>query len=164
MDVIKWARETAEAKGTKFTPLSKDDQLAIAEFIVSASEASADPGRNPMDDMEGVPTDAPAEAAAAPIPGMESFPAEREHTEGKDETETKAEPQYEEKDEKYVHVRRADRLRKCGMDAQSAYDEFLTWASENPRESFVMDFATGEKNAGAAFAYWLNEMVVEVAE
>lgn len=163
MDVIKWARETVEAKGAKFTPLSKDDQLAIAEFIV-ASEASASSGGNPMDDMEGVPANAPAEAAAAPIPDQEGIPAKPEHTEGKEETETKAEPQSEEKDEKYVHVRRADRLRKCGMDAQAAYDEFLMWASENPRESFVMDFATGEKNVGAAFAYWLNEMVVEVAE
>lgn len=163
MDVIKWARETAEAKGTKFTPLSKDDQLAIAEFIV-ASEAAAGSGVNPTDDMEGVPADAPAEAAATPIPDMEGVPAKPEHTEGMDETETKVEPQSEEKAEKYVYVRRADKFRKRGMDAQTAYDEFLNWSSENPRESFVMDFSTGEKNVGAAFAYWLNEMVVEVAE
>lgn len=162
MDVIKWARETAEAKGSKFTPLSKDDQLAIAEFIVSASVASADSGRNPMDGMEGVPAESPSKEAAAPIPDQKGVPTEPEHAEGVGETETKAEPQPEEKDEKHVYVRRADRLRKRGMDAQTAYDEFLGWAAENPRESFVMDFATGEKNAGAAFAYWLNEMVVEV--
>lgn len=157
MDVIKWASETAEAKGTKFTPLSKDDQFAIAEFIVSV--ASADSGRNAMEDMEGVPADAPAEGGATPIPDLEGVPAKPD---AEANAETKAEPQSGEKDEKYVHVRRADRLMKCGMDAQAAYDEFLKWAAENPRESFVMDFATGEKNAGAAFAYWLNEMVVEV--
>lgn len=147
MDVIKWARETAEAKGTKFTPLSKDDQHAIAEFVVSGAATLA--AANPMADMEGVPTDAKDEPSAAPIPDMEGVPSGKGRAEGMGETKAK--------DEHFV--RRADLLRKCGMSAQAAYDEFLAWGGDNPRESVVMDFATGKSTSGAAFAYWLNEMV-----
>lgn len=149
-EIIKWADDTVAAKGAKFTPLSKDAQFAIAEFVlacVKELQSEVVETKQPEQDMEGVPSESPKAEVQEPIPDMEGVPA----------------PTFEEvKGMATKFVRRGDHLQKCGKDAQAAYDEFLKWANDNPRDSFVMDFATGEKNPGAAFAYWLNDLI-EVA-
>ena len=55
---------------------------------------------------------------------------------------------------------RADAYHRAQYSAQQAYDEFLKWAADHPKETSVMDFSTGAKSQVAAFAYWLGETIM----
>lgn len=101
-DVLEWARMIVDAKGEKFTALSKTEQLVIARFIV--------------------------ESQSTPAP----------------ENEQVGEPQ----GDSYIQI-------GCDCDAQQAFDKFLSWCKDHPKEKEVMDFSTGEKSVAAAFAFWL---------
>ena len=48
---------------------------------------------------------------------------------------------------------------RAGCDAQQAFDKFIQWVKEHPKDGAVMDFSTGVKSVDAAFAYWLNEII-----
>lgn len=150
-EIIKWAEETVAMKGTKFTPLSKDSQYAIAKLIVEQRDAigrvtaaEGDPGIPPQECelMDGVAAEGDEADDSIPMDDHEGIPAEM--------PSDAIRP---------TMMRRADFFRLRKMDAQAAYDAFLKWASENPRDAVVMDFATGEKNHGASFAYWISETV-----
>lgn len=54
-----------------------------------------------------------------------------------------------------------DVLEQRGADAQDAFDEFVKWREKHPKQSSVMDFTTGMKSVGAAFAYWLTSRFQE---
>ena len=58
-----------------------------------------------------------------------------------------------------ISVTRFAALRRSGLDVQRAYDRFLEWCNEHPKEGSVMDFSTGVKSRDAAFAYWLCEAI-----
>lgn len=62
-----------------------------------------------------------------------------------------------------VTMTRGYALHRAGFTTQQAYDKFLAWSKEHPKEGMVMDFSTGVKSTNAAFAYWLMENIeVEV--
>lgn len=50
-------------------------------------------------------------------------------------------------------------LHKAGISTQQAYDRYLAWAKEHPKDAVVMDFSTGVKSNVAGFAYWLGEEI-----
>lgn len=50
-------------------------------------------------------------------------------------------------------------LHKEGISTQQAYDRYLEWAKEHPKDAVVMDFSTGVKSNVAGFAYWLGEEI-----
>ena len=149
-DVLSWAEAVVAAKGEKFTVLSKGDQLAIARFIVKN-----------MVDTPATPPETPPQADKAEMPPSTPHVPQVE----RDEV-PKTEP-WEDEPIKAVtttaNVTRGYAYHRSGCTAQEAYDKFLTWGKEHPKDISVMDFATGNKSSAAAFAYWLHEIIkVEV--
>lgn len=149
-DVLSWAETVMAANGEKFTVLSKGDQLAIARFIVNntVDRPATPPETQPQEDKAETPPSTPN------VPQVE-----------RDE-EPKTEP-WEDKPIKgtttTATVTRGYAYHRSGCTAQEAYDKFLTWGKDHPKDTSVMDFATGNKSSAAAFAYWLHELIkVEV--
>lgn len=146
-DVLSWAETVMAANGEKFTVLSKGDQLAIARFIMKNRV-----GR--PEEAESEPQ--PAESEPEPQPSTPNVPqVERDE-------EPKTEP-WEDKPIKgtttTATVTRGYAYHRSGCTAQEAYDKFLTWGKDHPKDTSVMDFATGNKSSAAAFAYWLHELI-----
>ena len=135
-DVLAWAKVIVAAKGEKYTPLAKGDMFAIANFIVEAA----------------CPADAPKCIETKPD-------AERE----KSQTDAPMKPMTTDtsaaKRNGLMPMPRSQLLRNAGFTVQQAYDKFLEWGNEHPKEAAVMDFSTGVRSKNAAFAYWLSEMV-----
>ena len=151
-DVRQWAKMIVDAKGDKYTPLAKADMLAIAQFIV---------------DVGGDAPAKPDEANKAYVPPTETAvgtaddkPSEKDESKPTtaDTPSTKAEKQTS-----TATMMRSYALHRAGFTVQQAYDKFLEWSKEHPKEASVMDFSTGTRSANAAFAYWLAEIIsVEV--
>ena len=155
--VREWARMILEAKGEKYTPLSKGDQFEIARFILEGDEMEKGDGSKqppPQEETSTIPpsptavgtTDEKPQATPADSPtiGYSSSSG------GKPTTAT-------------ATMMRSYALHHAGFTVQQAYDKFLEWSKEHPKEATVMDFSTGVKSANAAFAYWLAEIIsVEV--
>lgn len=162
-DVLNWAKTIVDAKGDKYIPLAKADMLAIAQFIVdvgaSGKEAMPEADRPPKgwanDPMPEKPetSSATAEGKADPMSEVEDKdPTDRGETSTSGGKQTTT-----------ATMTRGYALHRAGFTVQQAYDKFLDWAKENPKESSVMDFSTGVKSSNAAFAYWLAEIItVEV--
>lgn len=150
-DVIAWAKEIVAANGDKYTPLSKDDQYAIAKYIM---ETAASEDKAPEAEKDTSPAQPPtAVGTADPKPAVvevrKPTPEETCTSGGKDTTT--------------ATMMRSYALHRAGYTVQQAYDEFLKWSKEHPKEATVMDFSTGVKSNNAAFAYWLAEIIsVEV--
>lgn len=165
-DVLAWARETLEAGGVKFTPLSKSSQYEIAKVIEEYNSSRIDAIRkytpqpiqnpNPVQKPYGVDDD---EATKEPTPDAESTPCVEKgedsipdlpchgttnggtcgcHKDGVEKPKTRAE-----------HYHSLKEL------PQKVYDDFAKHCETHPQERTVMDFQTGEKSGAAAFAYWL---------
>lgn len=137
-DVRQWARAIVAANGEKFTALSKGEQFTIAKFIVATEVNEGD-----------------ANDADAPKP-----------REWKGESSQDCQvPQEDEAQERGISpvttatMTRAYAYHRAQYSAQQAYDEFLKWAADHPKETSVMDFSTGAKSQVAAFAYWLGETI-----
>lgn len=150
-DVIAWAKEIVAANGDKYTPLSKDDQYAIAKYIM---ETATSEDKAPEAEKDTSPARPPtAVGTADPKPEVVEVrtptPEDTSCTSGgKTTTAT---------------MMRSYALHRAGYTVQQAYDEFLKWSKEHPKEATVMDFSTGVKSNNAAFAYWLAEIIsVEV--
>lgn len=135
-DVLDWAKWIVDAKGEKFTPLSKGEQYAIARYVVgSAGCGSHDEGDEPSDSGW-------TDEADNPIPPNLSECASV--------TEDRSEEQKER-----MRATRVELFHRDGLDAQQAFDRYLSWLQDHPREKTVMDFSTGRLIDGAGFAYWL---------
>lgn len=147
-DVLEWAQTMVEAKGDRFTPLSKGEQFVIARYIVAHADGKESTDAKEKSEQTTASAtkfeDAPL---SLPIPSV-----------GGDSVSAPSEPQTER-----GSVTRAFACYRAGLDVQQAYDKFLEWCKSHPKSKEVMDFSTGHKSVDAAFAYWLGEMItVEV--
>lgn len=148
-DVIAWAKEIVAANGDKYTPLSKDDQFAIAKYIMKTATSE---DKAPEAEKDTSPAQPPTAVGTAD-PAIEEVrkPTPKETCTSGGKTTTAAQ------------MMRSYALHRAGYTVQQAYDEFLKWSKEHPKEATVMDFSTGVKSNNAAFAYWLAEIIsVEV--
>jgi len=159
VDVLDWAKMISDGKGEKYIPLGKGDMYVIAQFVLRNAQCLHNP---PLVDENGEPkmmppsSEQPATAVgtADPKPAIEEVrkptPEETSCTSGGKDTTT-------------ATMMRSYALHRAGYTVQQAYDEFLKWSKEHPKEATVMDFSTGVKSNNAAFAYWLAEIIsVEV--
>lgn len=162
-DVLAWAKMILDGKGEKYTPLGKADMFAIAKYVEygygnlteDLEVKDMPPPSSPEEDDE------PPKATATGVMSEDKKPTieEVKPTE-RDMCTVSTAPK---DDMQKVTMTRGYALHHAQFTAQQAYDKFLEWSKEHPKEGSVMDFSTGVKSANAAFAYWLMEnIVVEV--
>lgn len=143
-DVVRWARETVDRNGEKFTALTKSDQYAIAQYILKQGDNSMNTSGSHI--LERV------SERATPSVRLVTDPIEPQQT-----------PAEIKEDSRCVPMTRAKAFHGSGVSAQQAFDRFLEWAKDHHQEAMVMDFSNGKQSAAAAFAYWLADVVaVEV--
>ena len=161
VDVLDWAKMISDGKGEKFVPLGKGDMYVIAGFVLRNAQCIHNPptGLTKADIPEETSPDKDAAVGtAAERPSPEEVWAPVAYTISTTTTSTAVDPE-----ETKVTMTRGYALHRAGFSTQAAYDKFLEWSKEHPKEGTVMDFSTGVKSANAAFAYWLMEnIVVEV--
>lgn len=164
-DIIEWATIIVAANGEKFTPMSKGDLFAVAQYIlesVSKPEYSESDGDSMAAEGDGKDVETTEECpghTAAPETAKATGTAEDRIVDQvqRDEYEPiEGWPATEEcKYNGEVSCTRAVFYQEQKCSAQRVYDEFLKWCETNPQEANVMDFSNGTYNKGAAFAYWL---------
>ena len=161
-DVLAWAKVIVDGKGEKYTPLGKADMFAIAKYMAYGNGDLTE-DLEVKDDMPP-PTDPEAEPhAEEPSPDKdaavgtadEKTSTEEVKTPVADTTSTTVDSATTK-----VTMTRGYALHRAGFSTQAAYDKFLEWCKEHPKEGTVMDFSTGVKSSNAAFAYWLMENIV----
>ena len=145
-DVRAWAVAVVEAKGEKFTALSKGEQFAIAKYIVEKSQTGLPDEAKPDNEAIADAADSlpKAEETATPPPPPLPESSTPNPVPCKLSTAT---------------MTRAYAYHRAGLDVQQAYDRFLEWCEDHPKGKEVMDFSTGHKSVDAAFAYWLGEII-----
>ena len=149
-DVLEWAKVVVEANGDRFTPLSKGEQFVIAKFIVGENGGCGGHDTSSESDSKPESATATVEEGHADVPPPSTT-----------EDPTICTVSVSEKPPmQTIQVTRSDFLRSSGLDAQQAFDKFLKWCDEHPKEGSVMDFSTGVKSRDAAFAYWLCDKVL----
>lgn len=175
-EIREWAKGIVDAKGEKFTPLSKGDLFAVASFILEL-----DGWRQRREVQEGSQSSASAVPDTERDVGVSDPPMEAEAKETGAETEEsglKDEPPKAAEDEWRSHIvditpknsqpsqkavkatmTRNYAYHRAGYTVQQAYDEFLKWAADHPKDAKVMDFSTGSMSSHAAFAFWLGEII-----
>ena len=157
-DVIEWATAIEKAKGERFTPLSKSEQLVIARYVMAHGPAASE--------RENAPEPLEVSEAKSATQPNDTFGKERSgvfctpESYGVDRAEN-ADPIFQEGLEFGVgrSVSRGEAYRKIGLDAQQVFDKFLEWGRAHPKETMVMDFMTGRQSIDAAFSYWLCEKI-----
>ena len=147
-DVREWAKAVVEAKGEKFTALSKGEQFVIAKYVVDYSMAIPDmaPDTAPDTEPQEEPQEEPQTPQAEPHGDPETEPLHPTPSAPVADTTT-------------ATMTRGYAYHRAGCDAQQAFDKFLEWVKNHPKGGSVMDFSTGTKSVDAAFAYWLNEII-----
>lgn len=158
-DVLAWAKIIMDGKGEKYIPLGKSDMFAIAKYV-TYGYGNLTEDLEVKDDMPPPQAEAPSADKAVGVVSEDKKPIEAEQPaeETFSTTSTSGGPATTK-----VTVTRGYALHRAGFSTQAAYDKFLEWSKEHPKEGTVMDFSTGVKSANAAFAYWLMEnIVVEV--
>lgn len=158
-EIVEWAKDVANAKGEKFTPLTKGDQFAIAQYILSNLNTA---------DNSGTGTEPRAVDEGEPLPEAKGTEVEEEKSpdlidphadwgKGKaDPQETPKEPKKEADGERGIIRRQL--LVNRGIDTpQKAFDEFLKYTERHREEAVVIDFSTGVQSTAAAFAWWLTQ-------
>ena len=178
-DVVEWANSVVEAKGEKFTALSKGEQFVIAKYIVANADGKAEEPKDegvreaPDPDELGTPSRTPVcppnplgEMLAADV---NPFPQDELGTPPRNPVcppnplgempaaDVNLFPQAP--TATTVTMTRGYVYHQMGLDAQQTFDKFLAWGKDHPKEMSVMDFSTGRKSTDAAFAYWLNEIM-----
>jgi hypothetical protein len=138
-DVLEWAEMIVNGKGEKYVPLGKADMYAIANFVVVHSPSEPLP--------EPPPPPSPELVDKKPLPPEDKKPC------------NPLPPSYTPAKTTKAVMTRGYALHRAGFDTQQAYDKFLDWCKEHPKEGSVMDFSTGKKSSEAAFAYWLMENI-----
>lgn len=150
-DVLEWARTMVEAKGDKFTALSKGEQFVIAKYIMDIAFGD---GQTAESDSVGKPAVNPETTTATGTKAEEPLPPPPMPSIQGDSVTTPPEPPTSK-----ATMTRAYVYHRAGLDVQQAYDKFLDWCKEHPKCKEVMDFSTGHKSVDAAFAYWLGELI-----
>lgn len=145
-DIIEWATVIVAAKGEKFTPMSKGDLYAVANYIL---ESAAKPEQSGSDGDSMV-----AEEANKGEMEVSGDSAHGDPMQDCMKTSAISSETYN-----LQPMTRAEFFRKNKCPVQRVYDEFLKWCAENPSEGNVMDFSNGTYNKGAAFAYWLQDVI-----
>lgn len=145
-DIIEWAKIIVEAKGEKFTPMSKGDLFAVASFILEKEGEESEKDENQNSERKDETT-------------TESLGTAEDGTVDHDNSTEGCKAYEEQECEEFlfrgVSCTRANFFHDQRSSAQRVYDEFLKWCETNPQEANVMDFSNGTYNKGAAFAYWL---------
>ena len=155
-DVREWARMIVDAKGEKYTPLSKTDLYQIALCIMETGENAACGGDA---DTTQPP---PAETVAPPTTSVEDngkMPEPAKEQQKDDGIDTAALRSNLLQPVRTAAMTRGYAYHRANFGVQEVYDKFLEWAKEHPKEGKVMDFSNGVQSANAAFAYWLAEVV-----
>lgn len=155
-DIIEWAKVIVDAKGEKFTPMSKGDLYAVASFILEKEgEVNIDGDRK-----DEITTEAPGTAEEGIVEeGQKDYPDEGCPAHGDPMQDCMKTSAIISEANNMLPMTRAEFFRKNKYPVQRVYDEFLKWCAENPSEGNVMDFSTGVYNKGAAFAYWLQDVI-----
>lgn len=150
-DVLEWARTMVEAKGDKFTALSKGEQFAIAKYIMYMAFGE---GKTAESDSVGKTAVNPETTTATGTKAEELPPPPPMPSIQGGSVTTPPEPPTSK-----ATMTRAYAYHRAGLDVQQAYDKFLEWCKEHPKCKEVMDFSTGDESVDAAFAYWLGEII-----
>lgn len=136
-----------DGKGNFFKPLSKSDLYKLAtrirELEAEVKNLRNSQGTSPQFEYDDSDADCHSDAGAED--GAEEH--EKPCADGDGETVSESE-------ESHGRTWR-EVLAQRGADAQDAFDEFIRWRDKHPKKYSVMDFTTGKKSAGAAFAFWL---------
>lgn len=163
-EIVEWARDVSNAKGEKFTPLTKGDQFAIAQYILANKKISPPSGdeQSPLDGqwLPEVPQgESLQEATGTEVTEVKNPDLIDPHADwGKDPQETPEEPKKEADGEKGIIRRQL--LVNRGIDTpQKAFDEFLKYTERHREEAVVIDFSTGVQSTAAAFAWWLTQRI-----
>lgn len=160
-DIVEWAKVIVEAKGEKFTPMSKGDLYAVATYILEKEQEDLEKVVNAEGDGKDMPTPkAPGTAEEGIVEeGQKDYPDEGCPAHGDPMQECMENSAIISGTYNLLPMTRAEFYRKNKCPVQRVYDEFLKWCAENPSEGNVMDFSTGVYNKGAAFAYWLQDVI-----
>lgn len=145
-DVRSWAVDIVAAKGTKFTPLTKGDQFAIAKLIMELDAAA---GYKVTDTS---PTDGGGETI--PASTTESSPTEQDR-----QPDPSAVKDALDNPVRTMPMTRGYAYHRARFTAQETFDKFLEAVKEGKAEAKVMDFSTGRQSTDASFAYWLAETI-----
>lgn len=149
-DIIEWANNIMAGEGKAYIPLSKSGMYAVASLILELwdkNKEAAAGGEPPKSSPEV------GEAQEQPKDADWGHDAQGDFA-----TTSSIDTQHD--GSVFVTMPRGNALHHEGLTAQAAYDRFLKWSKDNPKEGMVMDFSTGTKSANAAFAYWLMKNVV----
>ena len=161
-DILAWAKVIVDGKGDKYIPLGKADMFAIAKYVYHGY-------CNLPEDLE-VEDDMPPPTAPEAEPQTRGLSPDKDAAVGTADEKTSTDevkPPVADTTSSTVDsattkvtMTRGYALHRAGFTTQQAYDKFLEWSKEHPKEGTVMDFSTGVKSANAAFAYWLIENIV----
>ena len=158
VDVLDWAKTISDGKGEKYIPLGKGDMYVIAKFVLANAQCMNCP---PLVDENGEPKLSPASPTADAQ--QEQVDVGAGEPKGDEYPEFAAAKQIVNESSPKVNkvtMTRGYALHHAQFTTQQAYDKFLDWCKEHPKEGSVMDFSTGKKSSEAAFAYWLMENIV----
>lgn len=142
-----------DGQGNFFKPLSKSDLYKLATRIreLEAEVKSFRDSQGVSPQLEHDVSDADCHSDAGDEDGAEEHEKPCADGDGDAQEHETAFPASEES-----HGRTwREVLAQRGADAQDAFDEFIRWRDKHPKQYSVMDFTTGKKSAGAAFAFWL---------
>ena len=151
-DIIEWANNIMAGEGKAYIPLSKSGMYAVASLILELWDKNKETaaGREP-------PKSSPEVGEVQEQDADWGLDAQLD---AQDDFATTSITDTQHDGSVFVTMPRGNALHHEGLTAQAAYDRFLKWSKDNPKEGMVMDFSTGTKSANAAFAYWLMKNVV----
>lgn len=139
-EILAWATQTRDAEGNAHTPLSKNEQLLIAQFILAMRDHIKK--LQSGEQKTAVPT---------------STPPKPEPTPAKQAEETTPQPDLLVRefaqDRKQTNI---EFFKANSIGMQRAYELFLVWQNLDPSNRMVMDKTRDAYVNSAAFAFWLN--------
>ena len=158
-EIVEWAKDVANAKGEKFTPLTKGDQYAIAQYILERCNTSKEGGDATETDAKvaGVtPDDKVVEVKNPDLIDPHACWAQVSKGATKEECDA-AKEMVGDGDKGII---RRQLLVNRGIDTpQKAFDEFLKYTERHREEAVVIDFSNGVQSTAAAFAWWLTQRI-----
>lgn len=140
-EILAWATQTRDAEGNAHTPLSKSEQLLIAQFILAMRDHI-----KKLQSGEQKSTTPPS-----------STPKAEEPTPAKQAVESK--PQSDLLVREFAQDRKQTNMeffKANSIGMQRAYELFLVWQNLDPSNRMVLDKTRDAYVNSAAFAYWLN--------
>lgn len=140
-EILAWATQTRDAEGNAHTPLSKSEQLLIAQFILAMRDHIK---KLQSGEQKNTPPPPPPLKGDAPTPTEETVP-----------TKPKSDLLVREfaQDRKQTNM---EFFKANSIGMQRAYELFLVWQNLDPSNRMVLDKTRDAYVNSAAFAYWLN--------